>query len=98
MIGSKVVYVEDKFFGQVLFAPPNNPPNSSIYEAILVATNINALYQWKAEVPLQFRIKEWCNESTTSCINMNWGIPSAGKKKKKEQSILIRKTLKISKF
>ena len=44
LIGSKVVYVEDEFFGQVLFVPPNNPPNSGIHEAILVATHINALH------------------------------------------------------
>ena len=77
LISSKVVNVENKFFRQVVLAPPDNPTNSSIDKTIFVATNINALHKGKPEVPLKLRVQEWCNKSTTSCINMNLGIPSA---------------------
>jgi hypothetical protein len=68
--------VEDKFIREVIFGSPNNPPNSSINKAILVATDIDALHQWKPEIPFEFWINEWCNKSTTSCVNMNWSVPS----------------------
>ena len=77
LISSKVVNVENKFFRQVFLAPPDNPTDSSIDKTIFVATNVNALHKGKSEVPFKLWVQKWCNKSTTSCINMNLGIPSA---------------------
>lgn len=44
LVSTKVVYVEDEFIRQVLFVPPDNPSNSSIDKAVLVATDVDALH------------------------------------------------------
>lgn len=56
LICSKVVYMEDELLRQVLFVPPNDPPNSCIHESVLVAANIDALHQRQTEIPLEFRV------------------------------------------
>ena len=77
LLSSKVFDAEDKLFREVLFGSPNNPPNSGINKAVLVATDIDAPHQWEAEIPFKLWINEGCNESPTSCINVNRSIPSA---------------------
>lgn len=76
LFSSKVLDVEDKILRQVIFAPPDYPPDSGIHKTVLMSTNIDTLYQWKTEIPFQLWINEWRNESTTSCVNMNRSIPS----------------------
>lgn len=76
LISSEIVDMEDEFFGEVLFAPPNNPTNASINEAILVPTDIDTLHQGKTEIPLQVRVKKRSYKSATCCIDMNRSVPS----------------------
>lgn len=77
LVSSKVIDMKDKVFRQILLGPPDNPTNTSINKPILVPTNIDALHQWKTEVPFQLWVKEWCNKPTTSCVYMNWCVPPA---------------------
>lgn len=56
LISSKIVNVEDEFFRQILFSPPDNPPDSGVNKAILVPANVNALHQRKPKIPLEFRV------------------------------------------
>lgn len=79
LLSSKVFDVEDKIFREVVFGPPNNPPNSGINKAVLMTANIDALHQRKAEIPFKLWINEGRNESATGCVNMNRSIPSANK-------------------
>lgn len=37
--------MEDEFFGQFLFAPPNRPTNAGVDKAIFVAADIDAFHQ-----------------------------------------------------
>lgn len=79
LVSSKIVDMEDEFFRQILFAPPDDPPNSCIDKSILVATNIDALHQRQAEIPLKLWVKKWCNESTARRIHVDWSFPPTNK-------------------
>lgn len=76
LIGSEIIDMEDKFFRQVLFVPPNDPSNPSIYKSIFMPTHINALHQRQPEIPFKLRVKEWSNKPTACSINMDWSVPS----------------------
>jgi hypothetical protein len=46
LVCPQIVYMENEFFRQILFASPNDPTNTWIHKAILVPTDIDALHQW----------------------------------------------------
>ena len=44
LIGTEVIDMEHKLFGQVLLTPPHNPSNPCIHKTVFVATHVDALH------------------------------------------------------
>lgn len=76
LIRSKIVDMEDELIRQIFLAPPDDPPDSGVDEAVLVSTDIDALHQRQPEIPFQVRVQERRNESAARRIYMDWSIPS----------------------
>lgn len=76
LIRPKIVNMEDELIRQIFLAPPDDPSDSGVDETVFVSTDIDALHQRQPEIPFQLWVQEWCNESTTCRIYMDWSIPS----------------------
>lgn len=75
LVCPEVVDVEDEFFWKVFFGPPDHPAHSSVDQAVLVSTDVDALHPGQSEVPLQLWVEEGRHKAPTRCIHMDWDIP-----------------------
>lgn len=66
-----ITYIEDKLLWQVLGVSPHNPADTWIYEAILVATDVDRNDLWQAEVPYQPWVDKGCNVASAGRIDVD---------------------------
>ena len=69
LVGTKVVDIEDEFFGKVFGIAPNDPTHARINKAIFVPRDIDANNLFEAKVPKKAWINKRCNEATAGSIN-----------------------------
>ena len=77
LVGAKVVYMEDEIFGKVFFTAPDCPADAGVDETVLVAANVDAPHERKAEVPLQLWVYERRDETAARRVHMDGCVPAA---------------------
>lgn len=67
--------MEDELLRQILLAPPDDPANARVDEAVLVPADIDALHQRQPEVPLELRVEEWRYEPSARGVDVDRHVP-----------------------
>jgi hypothetical protein len=67
---AKVVELEDEMLGEIALIPPDDPANTCIDEAELVAADVDRLHPWEFKVPLltSFGVREWGDEASRGSL------------------------------
>lgn len=77
LVGAEVVDVEDEFLGEELGVTPDDPADTGVDEAVLVAGDVDADDVGEAEIPFQLGDDERGDETAGGGVDVDGGVKTA---------------------
>lgn len=74
LVGAEVVDVEDELLGEVLGSPPDDPADTGVDEAVLVAGDVDGDDLFTSEIPLEVGDDKGGDETTAGSIDVDGDI------------------------